>query len=112
MEDFNLSPGNPVISNDIDYIKQQINILFDSREGDLHGDMSFGTDYEKLLYELRYREGQLEDAMRQDLYKLQLMGFEPQIEAYYLPGTEREIAVIDVHFYRNSEVIHKTYKIE
>ena len=49
--------------------------------------------------------------MLDDLYSLDLLGFIPDVKVYLMQGSERDIAVIDVHLRRNSEDYSKTYKI-
>lgn len=111
MIDLNLSPGEPTINNDLECLKQQIDILFDSRPGDLLGDKDYGTDYEYCLYNLKFDQDALKQQMETDLRRLDLLGFTPVVNVYLLKGSEREIAVIDVNLYRNGQSYNKTYKI-
>ena len=111
MVDFNLNEGDPLITNDIDCIIQQIDILFDTTQGDLLGDITYGTDYAYLLYDLKMSADGLRDHMMNDLNKLDLMGFTPEINVYLMQGTERDIALIQVDLRRYSEKYTKTYKI-
>lgn len=111
MVDFNLNEGDPTINDDVECLIQQIDILFDTTPGDLIGDLGYGTDYERFLYDLKISPATLEEQMLQDLYSLDLMGFDPTINVYLMQGSERDIAVIDVHLKRNSEQYSKTYKI-
>lgn len=111
MIDFNLNEGEPTINDDVACLIQQIDILFDSNKGDLIGDIEYGTDYERYLYELKLTPEALEEQMLDDLYSLDLLGFTPEVKVYLMQGSERDIAVIDVHLRRNSEDYSKTYKI-
>lgn len=111
MVDFNLNEGEPTINDDVACLIQQIDILFDSTPGDLIGDLGYGTDYERFLYELKISPQALEERMLEDLYSLDLLGFDPTVNIYLMQGTERDIVVIDVNLKRNSENYSKTYKI-
>lgn len=111
MVDFNLNEGEPTINDDVACLIQQIDILFDSTPGDLIGDLEYGTDYEKFLYDLRLGPEALEEQMLDDLYSLDLLGFSPSVKVYLMQGSERDIAIIDVHLKRNSEEYSKSYKI-
>lgn len=111
MVDFNLNEGEPTINDDVACLIQQIDILFDTTPGDLLGDIEYGTDYEKFLYDFKTNAEVLEEQMMQDLHSLDLMGFIPTVKVYLMQGSERDIAVIDVHLKRNSEDYSKTYKI-
>ena len=109
--DLNLYEGDPIISDDISYLKQEINILFDTRLGDLMGDSDYGTDYEKFLYEWQASNGAMERQMRSDLCQLDLRGFDPEVKVYFLKGSERDIAIIDVELTRQYEKTKLLYKI-
>lgn len=111
MIDFNLNEGDPTINDDVACLIQQIDILFDTTPGDLIGDIEYGTDYEKYLYDLKLNAETLQEQMLQDLYSLDLLGFVPDVKVYLMQGSERDIAVIDVHLRRDSENYSKTYKI-
>lgn len=102
-----------MLTNDIDILRQEIDILFDSTPGDLLGDLDYGTDYQRFLYDLHMSPAQLEQAMMQDLMSLDLRGYTPQVQAYFLQGTQRDIAVIQVDLYKDGIPRYsKTLKIE
>lgn len=116
MQDFNLAPDenfhNPVISRDDEFLHQQIDILFETTPGDLQGDSDFGTTYDELLYEQHLSTSQLERTMKSDLGLLDLRGFSVDVMATILPGTVRDIALIEVDLNRNNYSTKKVYKIE
>ncbi|MBD5230732.1 MAG: hypothetical protein HDS66_01075 [Bacteroidales bacterium] len=111
MVDFNLNEGGPVINDDYDCLIQQIDILFDTTPGDLIGDIEYGTDYERHLYDLKLTPDVLREHMLDDLRRLDLLGFTPDVSVYLMQGTERDIAIIDVQLRRGSENYSKQYKI-
>lgn len=111
MIDFNLNEGAPTINDDIECLIQQINILFDTTPGELMGDIEYGTDYEHLLYDLKLSADSLQSQMMEDLNKLDLRGFIPDVRVYLMKGTERDIALIQVDLRRYSESYQKIYKI-
>ena len=49
MIDFNLSKGEPIVFKDIDFVMQQMDLLFDTTLKDVLGDESFGSHYDKYL---------------------------------------------------------------
>lgn len=110
--DLNLSDtGTPIISRDIDYLKQEIDLLFDSTPGDLHGDIEYGTDYEYSLFELKMDESQLAAQITRDMQSMDLRGFSPDVSVYLMQGTKRDIALIDVTLSRGYENYSKQYRI-
>ena len=112
MQDFNISPGPPAIEEDLSLIKQQLDILFDCTPGDLHGDTSFGTSYEYLLYDLRITAEQLEQRAWDDVCSINLRGYTPTVKAYLLQGSQRDIAIIDIQLKRSDGNYRITYKID
>lgn len=112
MVDFNLNDnGLAVINSDVECLIQQIDILFDTTPGDLIGDLNYGTDYRKFLYELNLPGERLREVMLRDLYSLDLLGFTPDVHVYLMQGTERDIALIQVDLRRSGESYTRTYKI-
>lgn len=112
MIDFNLQEGKPVINDDIECLIQQIDILFDTSPGDVLGDLNYGTDYYQYLYNLKLSGDQLKDVILHDLYKLDLLGYIPQVQVYLMQGTERDIALVQVDLYKQGESYQKTYTIK
>lgn len=111
MVDFNLKEGDPVLTDDIECLIQQIDILFDTTQGDLLGDITYGTDYNYLLYDLKMSAEGLKEHILDDLNQLDLLGFTPEVNVYLMQGSERDIALIQVDLRRYSEKYTKTYKI-
>lgn len=111
MVDFNLYEGDDTINSDVDLVMQQIDILFDTKPGDVYGESTFGTYYDKYLYDLKLSPEQLKERMEMDLNSIDLMGFRPSIEVYLMQGTERDIALIQVDLYKNTKTYSKAYKI-
>ena len=112
MVDFNLNPGDPLINEEIDCIKQQIAILFSTKPGDLIGDIQYGCDYETYLYDLKLTSYELSERMMEDLYTMDLLGWYPEVDTKLLQGTERDIAVINVDLTKGNEKVSQIYKVE
>lgn len=113
MEDFALNKNTTgIISSDIQLVKQQIDILFDTKYGDLMGDVDYGTDYMTNLYDLKLTPSKLSQKMEKDLENLDLMGFAPSVTAYFLDGTYRDIAVIEVTLTKDGYSTTVSYAIK
>lgn len=112
MTDLNLSEkGGPTLTEDIDILKQEIEILFETRPGDLLGEANYGTDYSKNLYVLRQGNETLKSQMTNDLNQLELFDFVPTIEVSMMQGSERDIALIKVDLIREDEKYTQLYNI-
>ena len=111
MIDFNLNEGSAIINNDLDNILQQIDLLFDTFYGEVFGYEDFGTQYDKFLYQLKMSDSDLRQNILNDLYSLNLFGYQPDVNVYLLQGTEQDIALIDIVLKRQTDEFHHTYKI-
>lgn len=104
-------PSNTIVSKELEYVLQQIEILFSTSCGDLLGDTSYGTNYEYYLYELKLDADVLASHVLQDLNSIDLMGWQPSVEVFLSQGTERDIALIEINLRKNSEAHKQYYKI-
>lgn len=111
MTDLNLIKGAPTIDRHIDLIKQQLDVLFNSTPGDLHGDTSFGTTYEYYLYDLKLSAEQIEGRALEDIRSLQLFGYTPTVHASLYMGSERDILLIEIQLSREDGDYKINYKI-
>lgn len=111
MTDLNLEKGSPLLTDDIDILKQEINILFDTRPGDLIGAIDYGTDYEKDLYQLNMSPNTLSDQMRSDLQQLELFDYNVSVDTKLAMGTERDIALIQVNLTKDDVEYTLNYNI-
>ena len=112
MVDFNLQDGDPTINDDADIIKQQIAILFSTKPGDLMGDLTYGCDYERYLYDLKLTSYELSEQMLEDLYQMDLLGWYPEVDTKLLQGTERDIALINVNLKKGNQSFSQIYRVD
>lgn len=115
MIDFSISnklTDELTISNDLLYVLQQIDLLFNTEINDVLGDSSYGTNYDKYLYTLEVSNAMLETKITNDLYKLDLRGFTPSVIVRIVEGTFRDIAFIDITLSKNYNEYNKTYIIK
>ena len=75
MIDFSLDKNKPVQSDDINFVLQQINILFDTNPKEVLGSEEFGSQYDRYLYELNISENNLKQKIISDLNSLYLCGY-------------------------------------
>lgn len=104
--------GGPIQNDDISILLQQIDLLFDTKPKEVLGQETFGTKYDTYLYNLKISNSALRQVVLQDLYSLDLMGFEPEVEIHLLQGTEKDIVLIDITLTRDDEYYQQIYKID
>jgi hypothetical protein len=115
MIDFSLSnklTDDVIVSNDLVYVLQQIDLLFETNKGDVLGDMSFGSHYDDYVYSLDHGNGDLEEIITADLKDLDLCGYEPYVVVKLLEGSIRDIALIDITLVDGSSSFNKSYVIK
>ena len=99
MLDFSLSnklTDKTVIDNDLVFVLQQIDILFNTDIHDVLGDMNYGTNYDRYLYTLGVSNYGLETKIYNDIMKLDLRGYTPTVDVHIVEGTQRDIAFVDI----------------
>jgi hypothetical protein len=112
MIDFSLDKNSITKNNDIDLILQQIDILFDTYPKEVLGHETYGSDYERFLYNLKLSAYSIEQIVYSDINSLNLFNFTPTVKAYILQGTENDIVLIDITLTRQGEIYNKSYKIQ
>lgn len=115
MIDFSISnklTDDVIVNNDLVFVLQQIDLLFDTNPNTVLGDNSFGTNYDRYLYNLGFSNTALEDQITHDLNKIDLMGFAPIVNVTIVEGTVRDIAMIDITLVGNYENYNTTYVIK
>lgn len=115
MIDFSLSnklTDDYIVSNKLIYVLQQIDLLFDTCPGEVLGDTTFGTNYDRYLYNLGVSNFTLENKILSDLKSIDLCGFSPSVDVHIVEGTVRDIAIINIKLTGDYEDYDKTYIIK
>ena len=108
MVDLSIRP-TPVLE-DLDYVLQQIDILFDTHPGDTVNS-EYGTEYERLLFDTLVGASQIESEVIQDLNQLDLRGWNPSVKVSLHEGTERDIALVQIELRKNDSIRSVNYQI-
>lgn len=118
MTDFNVFQeisNKPIINTDIEYIVQQIELLFNTDTQSVLGDIDYGSDYDRYVFNIGVSNTALETKILGDLTKLDLLTYTPTVEVTFVEGTVRDIAMIDITLTEGSEknvVYNKTFMIK
>lgn len=111
MNDFSLNTSYGSLKDEVLLIIQQLDILFDTNQGDVLGDENFGTQYDKYLHNLKISNEGLRHEVMSDLSTLELFDWVPDVEVYLLQGSQQDIALINIKLYKEDKIYEKTYKI-
>lgn len=113
MIDFCNTDGAVVLEDDVDLIMQQIEILFDTRNGDVLGAYDFGTKFDTYLFNTNIGnlmiETEVENYIRQNV---ELFGWDIKVNVSFLMGTQNDIMLMDVIFYNDKVSYTKSYKLD
>lgn len=115
MLDFSISnklTDDIIINNDLTFVLQQIDLLFDTDLGAVLGNPTFGTNYDKYLYTLGMSNAALEQKILNDLHTLDLRGFTVDVKVTIMEGTYRDIALINITLSGDYSNYEKTYVIK
>ena len=105
-----LSIHTTEVLSDLDYVLQQIDILFDTHPGDTVNP-EYGTEYERMLFDTRMGASQIESEVIQDLNKLDLRGWNPSVKVSLHEGTERDIALVQIDLRKGDSNRSVNYQI-
>lgn len=111
MIDFSIDTEDTVKWTDRDMLLQQIDLLFDTTPTEVLGQESFGTRYDRFLYNLSITNEGVRQQVLADLSKINLLGFTPEVEVLLTEGTEHDIAIIKISLSRNEEKYNRVYKL-
>ena len=119
MIDFSADTASAVKWADRDILLQEIDllfdtapgVLFDTAPGEVLGQESFGTRYDRFLYNLSITNEGVRQQVLSDLSKIDLRGYEPEVDVLLMEGTEHDIAFIRISLTREGETFNRTYRL-
>lgn len=112
MIDLSLDTETVTKTSDLDNVIQQIEMLFDTSPFDVIGEPSYGSDFDKFLWNLSSSNYDIENYIRSRIQsKVDLLGFSVDVTVGIMEGTENDIILADITISRNGYNYSKTYKI-
>lgn len=102
----------PYLEHDVDLVIQQIDMLFDTENGEVLGDHGYGSDFYKFLYELKVSASYIQGYVTSRITSsVDLMGFTLSVNVTIHEGTENDIILIYIDLTKEGEVWEKIYNI-
>lgn len=112
MIDLSLDTNTVVKTTDLENVMQQIEVLFDTAPFEVIGEPSYGSDFEKFLWNLNASNYDIENYIRSMIQnEVNLLGFTADVSVGILEGTENDIILADITISRDGYNYSKTYKI-
>jgi len=112
MIDIKLNEGAPTENRDEQLIIQQVDMLFDTNRKEVFGADRYGTNYEEFLHNLNVSNDAVAYQIEADLNGLDLFGYTPHVEVYFLEGTMNDIMMVQITLSKGSIQYEKTYTVK
>ena len=112
MIDFCSTPGAVVLDNEVDLIIQQIDILFDTRPGEVLGQYDFGTRFDTYLFNPNIGSHMIESEVTGFINNnVELFGWAVEVTVEFLMGTHHDIMLMQISFSKEADTYTKLYKV-
>lgn len=112
MIDFCSTPGAVVLDGEVDLIIQQIDILFDTRPGEVLGQYEFGAKFDNYLFNPNIGSHMIESEVTNLITSnVELFGWKVDVKVEFLVGTQHDIMIMQVAFRKDTDVYSKLYKV-
>jgi hypothetical protein len=112
MVDLSLDTESVIKTTDLDNVIQQIEMLFDTSPFDVIGETTYGSDFDKFLWNLTASNYDIENYIRSRIRnEVNLLGYEVEVNVGIMEGTENDIILIDITISRDGYNYSKTYRI-
>lgn len=112
MIDFCSTLDAVVLDQDVDLIIQQIEMLFDTRCGDVLGAYDFGTRFDTYLFNPNIGNQTIENEVTRYIENnVELFGWMVTVNVEFLVGTQHDIMLLKVTFSKETESYSKIYRV-
>lgn len=113
MQDFCNNTSDITLIQDVDLIMQQIEILLDTTPGEVLGDETFGSDYDRFIHELNVSNTYIEEYIYENIItNIDLFDWELDVHVDLLVGEQNDIILVTISFYKDGNTYTRTYKID
>lgn len=112
MKDFCLTNNSVFISDEIESIIQQIDVLFDTQKDEVYGE-DYGSKFYDLLWDMSISANDVSDYTESVIYgSVDLRGWRVNVSTDIIQGTINDIFLVKVILSKYDEKIEKIYRIE
>lgn len=112
MKDFCLSNNKVFVSDEVESIIQQIDMLFDTVEHEVYGE-KYGTNFYNLLWDMSISAGDVSEYTESAIYgNVKLNGWKVQVSTDIIQGTINDIFLVKVELSKYNDKVEKIYRVE
>lgn len=113
MIDFSYQEDIPVISNPLDLVLEQLDMLLDTSYGDVLGASGYGNDFDTFLYEMNQSNFSIQSHIENVIRKnVNLHGCSLSINVNLFAGIQRDIILVQIMIAYSGSSYIRTFKIE
>ena len=112
MKDFVLEGNTVLISDEVELIIQQIDMLFDTLEDEVFGE-DYGSNFYDLLWDMKMSNSDVTNYTKSLIYaNVKLFGWKLDVDTQFLQGTQNDIILITIKLSNYGTAFEKTYKVD
>jgi len=113
MIDFCATEDEIQLTEEVDLILQQIDMLFSTTPTDVIGEPKYGSEYETFIWDLSYPTSVIKEyAENQLAQNVEFFGNSYSVNVSILKGEFNDIILLEVNVYVNGQQYQKIYKVE
>ena len=113
MRDFNYNDDGIVLTSNIDIVLEQLDMLLCTHKCTVLGDPDYGHDFEKFLYELNQSNASIQAYIESTIRNnVDLMGVTMNVGVDIIPGTRRDIILVNIALFSGNRMYNRAFKIE
>lgn len=113
MIDFCSTTDEVQLTEEVDLILQQIEMLLSTNPMDVIGCPSYGSNYEQFIWDLSYPTGEIKRyAETQLANNVEFFGNPFDVNVSILHGECNDIILLEINVYANGHQYQKIYKVE
>lgn len=113
MTDFCADEEDIQLTEELDLIIQQIEMLFSTTPMDVLGSPGYGSAYEKFIYDLSYPTYEIQKYCENQLEQnVDFFGNSHNVKVSVLHGEVNDIILLEVNIYVRGHQYQKIYKVE
>lgn len=113
MIDFCATEDEVQLTDELDLIIQQIDMLFSTTPTDVIGDPTYGSSYEKFIWDLSYPTSEIKRYAESQLLKnVEFFGNKFNVNVSILHGECNDIILLEVNIFVQGHQYQKIYKVE
>ena len=112
MIDFCNTNDAVVLDYELDLVLQQIDMLFDTNYKEVLGELEYGTDFEKFLYDINISNYQIEQHIQNSIIQnIDTLGFNIDTKVSLLNGTQNDIIIVTINISKDGKIYEQKYRI-